>query len=145
MAITAHKIQGYKGQLGYSPVGGGAVTLLAGLKEVTGKFTREELDASDHDPVNGGTKDRIAGMQDFEGTAKFDYIEGDAGQNALWAALFAGTPLAVTLFPEQVVGQNSFVGTVIITGADLDAKTTLEGLSITMKGCRPGFTLVAQL
>jgi hypothetical protein len=144
--VTAHKVQGYRGQIGYTPSGGGAVTLLAGLKEISAKFTVEELDSTDHgvssDP--NPAKDRMQGLADFEGTAKFDYIEGDTSQNALMAAIFNRTPLAVTIFPEQAAGQNSFVGNVRIFAADLDAKTELQGLSITMKGCRPGFTIVAQ-
>jgi hypothetical protein len=89
----------------------------------------------------------MAGLSDFEGTAKLDYIEGDASQNGLLAALFGRQKLAVTLFPQQTTagsGQNSFVGNAIITAADFDAKTELEGLSITLKGCAPGFTIVAQ-
>lgn len=145
--ITAHKVKGYMGQLGYTPSGGGAVVLLAGLKEVTGKFSVEELDSTDHgvatDP--NPAKDRMAGLADFEGTAKLDYIEGDSSQTYLLNALFNRTKLAVTLFPEQVAGQASFVGNVIVTAADLDAKTELQGLSVTIKGCRPGFTIVAQV
>ena len=68
-----------------------------------------------------------------------------AESNFLLNALFNRTKLAVTLFPEQVSGQTSFVGNVIVTAADLDAKTELEGLSVTLKGCRPGFTIVAQV
>ena len=146
MTVAAHKVQGYKGQLGYTPTSGGAIVVLAGLKEASIKFTSEELDATDHG--TSGQKDRMAGLLDAEVTAKFDYIEGDVSQNYLMNAYFTRAKLAVTLFPEETAaasGQNSFVGNVLIASIDFDSKTNaLEGLSVTLKQVAPGFSIVAQ-
>lgn len=144
MAVTPHKLQGYKAQLQYTPAGGGAAVTVAGLKELEGAFKAEELDATDHS--NNGWKSRLIGLLDFEGSAKLDFIVGDVTQQALRTALLTSTPLNITLFPEIAAasGEDSYVGSVIITDFKWDGKNTdLQSISISMKGAGP-FTVTAQ-
>jgi len=140
--VTPHKLQGYKAQLQYTPSGGGAAVTVAGLKEVEGGFKADELDATDHG--NNGWKSRLIGLLDFEGSAKLDYITGDTSQQALRSAILNSTPLAITLLPEVSIGEDSYVGSVIITDFKWDGKNTdLQGIQITMKGAGP-FSIQAQ-
>lgn len=143
MPITPHKLQGYKAQLQYTPAGGGAAVTIAGLKDLDGGFKADELDATDHG--NNGWKSRLLGLLDFEGTAKFDYITGDASQVALRDAILNSTPLDITILPEVMAGEDSFTGSVIITDFKWDGKNNdLQGVNITMKGAGP-FTVTAQV
>lgn len=142
--VTPHKLQGYKAQLQYTPSGGGASVTVAGLKELEGGFTAEELDATDHG--NNGWKARLIGLLDFSGSAKLDYITGDTSQNYLRTALLTSTVVDIVLLPESSTGsgEDSYVGSVIITDFKWDGKNNdLQGVSITMKGAGP-FTVIAQ-
>ena len=141
---TTKKLQGYKAQLTYTPSGGGAAVTVAGLKELDGEFTAEELDATDHS--NGGWKSRLLGLLDFQGSAKLDYISGDTSQQFLRNALLNSTPISVTLLPEVAAasGEDSFVGTVIITSWKWSGKNSgLQDTQVTLKGAGP-FTVTAQ-
>jgi predicted secreted protein len=142
--ITPHKLQGYKAQLQYTPAGGGAAVTVAGLKDLEGGFTSEQLDATDHG--NNGWKARMNGLLDFEGSAKLDYIAGDTSQQAIRSAMLSQTALTITLFPEIAAasGEDSYQGLVIITDWKWDGKNTdLQGVTVTMKGAGP-FAVVAQ-
>jgi predicted secreted protein len=139
--ITPIKLQGYKAQLGYMNV---TLQIVAGLKEVDGAFKAEELDSTDHG--GSGWKNRMAGLLDFEGTAKLDYIAGDTSQEYLLNAILNRTPLAITLFPFQGTGSgvDSYNGSVIITDFKWDGKNNdLQGVSISLKGAG-AFTFTAQ-
>jgi predicted secreted protein len=136
------KLQGYKAQLAYTA--SGASVLVAGLKELDGGFTVEELDSTDHG--NNGWKSRMAGLNDFDGSAKLDYIAGDASQTYLLNAVINHTALSLTLLPVDDAGSGvqSFVGPAIITAWKWDGKNTdLQGVQITLKGNGP-FSVVAQ-
>lgn len=144
MPVTPHKLQGYKAQLQYTPSGGGAAVTVAGLKDLEGGFTSEQLDATDHG--NNGWKARMNGLLDFEGSAKLDHIAGDTSQQYLRTAMLTQAAVAILLLPEIAVGsgEDSYSGSVIITDFKWDGKNTdLQGVSITMKGAGP-FTVVAQ-
>jgi predicted secreted protein len=137
------KLQGYKAQLAYVNSAGASI-LVAGLKELDGGFTVEELDSTDHS--NDGWKSRMAGLNDFDGSAKLDYIEGDSSQKYLLSAVMNHTPLRLTLLPIDAAGSGaqSFVGPAIITAWKWDGKNTdLQGVQITLKGNGP-FSVVTQ-
>jgi predicted secreted protein len=144
VSLVPCKLQGYKAQLGYVPPAGGALVIVAGLKEVDGGFTAEELDSTDHG--SGGWKQRMYGLLDFSGTAKLDYIAGDASQEALLAAILNKTPLTITMFPTQSSGSgvDSYIGPVVLGDFKWDGKNTdLQGVSITLKGAG-AFSVAAQ-
>jgi hypothetical protein len=113
VAVTPCKLQGYVAQLGYVPAAGGAMQILAGLKDLDGEFKADELDSSDH---SGSWKGRMLGMLDFTATAKLDYIAGDSGQEGFLQALINRTPLQIYLFPKQGAGSgvDQYAGTVVI-------------------------------
>jgi hypothetical protein len=113
VSVVPIKLQGYKAHLGYVPVAGGAMQILAGVKDLDGEFKADELDSSDH---GGAWKGRMLGMLDFTATAKLDYIAGDAGQEGFLAALLNRTPLQIYLFPAQGTGSgvDVYAGTVVI-------------------------------
>jgi predicted secreted protein len=136
------KLQGYKAQLAYSV--GSAVTIVAGLKDLEGGFKVDELDSTDHG--NNGWKSRMAGLNDFEGSAKLDYIAGDASQAYLLNAVLNHTALNLILLPvdSTASGVQSFAGPAIITDWKWDGKNTdLQGVQISLKGNGP-FSVVAQ-
>ena len=136
------KLQGYKAQLAYN--NGVANVIVAGLKNLKGGFKIDELDSTDHG--TNGWKTRMAGLNDFDGQADLDYIEGDASQQYLLNAVLNHTALQLTLFPTKVSGSgaNSFVGPAIITAWDWDGDNTkLQGASIKLSGNGP-FSVVAQ-
>lgn len=142
--VTTKKLQGYKAQLGIVPSAGGAAVIVAGLKDLEGGFKADELNATDHG--NNGWKSRLLGLLDFEGSAKLDHISGDDSQKTLRDALLNSTVLNITLYPEvsAASGEDSYVGTAIITDWKWDGKNTdLQGVQITLKGAGP-FTVTAQ-
>jgi predicted secreted protein len=137
------KLQGYKAQLTYTPPTGAPV-VIAGLKDLEGGFKAEELDSTDHG--NNGWKARLLGLLDFEGSAKVDYIAGDASQTYLLNSILNSTTLSITMAPVLSPGSGvaSFVGPAIITDWKWDGKNTdLQGVQMTLKGAGP-FVVVAQ-
>ena len=117
---------------------------VAGLKDLEGAFTSEQLDATDHG--NNGWKSRMNGLLDFDGSAKLDYIAGDTSQQYLRTAMLSQTAINITLLPEIAAssGEDSYQGSVIITDWKWDGKNTdVQGVQITMKGAGP-FTVVPQ-
>jgi predicted secreted protein len=137
------KLQGYKAQITYTP-NGGAPVIIAGLKDLEGGFKVDELDATDHG--QNGWKSRMMGLNDFDGSAKLDYIAGDASQEYLLQAVLNHTVLNVTLFPILAAGSgvDSYVGSAIITDFKWDGKNNdLQGVQVTLKGAGP-FSVVAQ-
>jgi predicted secreted protein len=145
VSLTPLKLQGYKAQLGYYPAGGGAMVIVAGLKELDGAFKAEELDATDHG--NLGWKSRLLGLLDFEATAKLDYIAGDAGQEYLLNnGILASQPLTISLFPQHLSGSgiDAYTGQIVITDFKWNGKNNdLQGIDMTMKGNGP-FTVTPQ-
>ncbi len=136
------KLQGYKAQLAYNPGTGNVI--VAGLKNLKGGFKVDELDSTDHG--TNGWKSRMAGLNDFEGSADLDYIEGDASQAYLLDAVLNHTALQLTLFPTVVSGSGakSFVGPAIIADWQWDGDNTkLQGVQVKLVGNGP-FTVVAQ-
>jgi predicted secreted protein len=136
------KLQGYKAQLAVGVAG--ALTIIAGLKDLTGGFKSEQLDATDHG--NNGWKSRLAGLLDFEGSASLDYIVGDGSQALLRNAVFTQQVLNITLLPVDSAGSgaDSFVGTAIIVDFDWDGKNTdLQSVKVKLAGAGP-FAVVAQ-
>ena len=136
------KLQGYKAQLSYN--NGVSNVLLAGLKNVKGGIKVDELDSTDHG--NNGWKSRMAGLNDFEGSADLDYIEGDASQAYLLNAVLNHTAIQLTLLPTVASGSgaNSFVGPAIITAWDWSGDNTkLQDVSVKLAGNGP-FSVVAQ-
>ncbi len=143
MAVTPHKIAGYKAQLAY--VVAGVTTVVAGLTDLSGKFTAEAMDATDHG--GGGWKSSEAGLLHFSGTAKLQFIEGDTTQQFLRSQLLAQAPFEITMFPEQTAagtGEDAYQGSVIITDWSFDAKnTSLQDVTVTLEGAG-AFTVISQ-
>lgn len=145
IAVTVQlpaKLQGYKAQLAYN--NGTTNVIVAGLKNVKGGFKVDMLDSTDHG--TNGWKSRMAGLNDFDGSATLDYIEGDASQAYLLAAILNHSPLQLTLYPTKVSGSgaNSFVGPAVIESWDWDGDNTkLQGVEIKLSGNGP-FSVVAQ-
>lgn len=145
VAVTPCKLQGYLAQLGYIPAAGGAMQIFAGVKDLDGSFSGDELDASDH---GGSWKGRMLGLLDFTATASVDYIAGDSGQEGFLAALINRTPLDIYLFPLQGVGSgvDQYAGQVIIKDFKWSGKVKdLQSASITLSNAsNQGFTVTAQ-
>ncbi len=146
MAVTPHKIAGYKAQLGYGVTVGGVTTytIVAGLTDLSGKFTAEAMDATDHG--SGGWKSSEAGLLHFSGTAKLQFIEGDTTQQFLRSQLLAQAPFQITMYPEVSAGstEDAYQGSVIITDWSFDAKnTSLQDVTVTLEGAG-AFTLISQ-
>ena len=140
MAVTPHKLQGYKAQLGIGATG--SAVIVAGLKDLEGSFKAEELDSTDHS--SGGWKSRMPGLLDFEGSAKFDYITGDASLASLRSAIFNSAILTIELYPEQVTGEEAYSGTCMVSDFKWDGKmSSLQSASFTLKGAGP-FTIITQ-
>jgi hypothetical protein len=145
VAVTPCKLQGYLAQVGYVPVSGGAMQILAGLKDLDGEFKADELDSSDH---GGSWKGRMLGMLDFTATAKLDYIAGDSGQEGFLAALINRTPLQIYLFPKQGAGSgvDVYAGTVVIPSYKWSGKMKdLQDATFSLaNAANTGFTVTAQ-
>lgn len=143
--VTPLKLQGYMAQLGYYPVAGGAMQILAGLKDLDGEFKADELDSSDH---SGSWKGRMLGMLDFTATAKLDYIAGDSGQEGFLQALINRTPLNIILFPKQGSGSgvDQYAGTVVIPSYKWSGKMKdLQDATFSLaNAANAGFTITAQ-
>jgi hypothetical protein len=145
VSVTPCKLQGYLAQLGYVPPAGGAMQILAGMKDLDGEFKADELDSSDH---SGSWKGRMLGMLDFTATAKLDYIAGDAGQEGFLQALLNRTPLQIYLFPKQGTGSgvDQYVGQVVIPSYKWSGKMKdLQDATFSLaNAANTGFTVSAQ-
>jgi predicted secreted protein len=138
------KLQGYKAQLTYVPASGGAAVVLAGLKDLDGGFKAEKLDATDHG--NNGWKSSILGLLEFTGTAKVDFIAGDASQQYILNSMLAGAAISITIAPVLAPGSGvvSFVGPVIVSDWKWSGKNSgLQDATVTLDGNGP-FVLVIQ-
>ena len=134
---TPQKLQGYKGQIQYTPSGGTA-SLVLGLKEWDLSIKSDKIDSTDHS--TNGWKSSMNGLLEFSGTAKLDYITGDASQQAFRNAILNSTPMAITLLPEVLAasGIDEYSGTVIITDFGTDAKNNdLQPVNISFTGVGP--------
>jgi hypothetical protein len=119
--------------------------ILAGLKDIDGEFTADELDSTDH---GGAWKGRMSGLLDFSGTATVDYIAGDAGQEGFLNALLNRTALSIYLFPSYGAGSgvDKYVGQVVIQSFKWSGKMKdLQSATISLKNAaNTGFTVAAQ-
>jgi len=142
MPVVAHKIQGFKSQFSFTPLGG-ASTQAKALAEWSLDIKGEALDGSDHD--SAGWKDYLTGMLDWDGTLKQVYVVGDASQVALFSAIANQTVCAGVFFPEKLTGQMSYTGPFTITGYKHGGTTNngVQTLDITIK-CAGALTQTAQ-
>ena len=110
---SPQKLQGYKAQL-QVPISE-TQTSVVGLKEVDLEIKSDVIDTTDHG--NAGWKTSMNGLLSFPGTAKLDYVTGDATQQAIRSAIMNSTPLAATILPvvDASSGIDSFTGNVTIT------------------------------
>lgn len=134
---AAQKLQGYKGQLQYTP-SGGAATLILGIKQIEIDIKVDKLDSTDHS--TNGWKSSLPGLLEFSGTAKLDYITGDATQQALRNAILNSTNLALTFLPVVNAGSgiDEYSGTVIITDFKTSANNSdIQPIDISFTGVGP--------
>lgn len=131
MPVTTQKVQGYKGQLQYQAAGSPA--LILGIKDIEIEIKSDKLDTTDHS--TNGWKSSMNGLTEWTGTAKLDYITGDASQIAIRNAIINSTPMPLTFLPLQGAGYDEYSGTAIITSFKTGAKNAeLEGIDITFDG-----------
>jgi len=137
--IGTQKLQGYKGQLQYTPSGTGTTaTNILGIKEIELSIKADKLDSTDHSTA--GWKSSMPGLLEFSGTAKLDYITGDTTQQALRNAILNSTIMALTFLPVAATGSGAdeYSGNVYITDFKTDAKNNdLQPIEISFTGVGP--------
>jgi predicted secreted protein len=142
--VSPQKLQGYKGQITYTPSGGGGAVTVLGIKDIELDIKVDKLDSTDHSTA--GWKSSLPGLLEFSGSAKLDYITGDATQQALRSAILNSTNMALTFLPVASPGSgiDEYSGTVIITDFKTGAKNNeIQPIDISFTGVGP-LTIGAQ-
>ncbi|WP_446744296.1 phage tail tube protein [Silvibacterium acidisoli] len=141
---VAQKLQGYKGQLQYTPSGGGAAALILGIKEIEIDIKSDKIDDTDHSTQ--GWKSSLPGLKEWSGTAKLDYITGDTSQQALRTAILTDEFMTLAFLPVVQTGSgiDEYTGTCIITDFKTSANNNdLQPIDISFSG-RGALTLGVQ-
>ncbi len=96
------------------------------IRDCTLNVEGDAIDATSHD--SGGWKEFIAGLKSWSVDGDALYIDVDAGQDAVYAALDGGTLLYIRFRPKTGTGKDNFAGRGIVTswslaGPNSDAAT----------------------
>ena len=138
---TPQKLQGYKSQFKY----GTPAVQMKSLSEYTVDIKADVIEASDHD--TGSWKSKMTGMLTWTASVKGVFLDGEATQANLLAALVAGNAVNCEFFPQIAAagsGYSSYQGLGSITGFSLGAKMNdVQTVDITIEGFGP-LALVAQ-
>lgn len=100
--------------------GGATYNKIGEMREVNLSVEVGDIDATSLD--SAGWEERLDGIKSWSGTAAGFYLEANAGQDAVWAALEGSTALKLRFRPKgALAGAKQFVGDIRIRGYNLAA------------------------
>lgn len=141
-AGPARKLEGRLAQV-YTTIAG-TLTKIGHLTDYEIDITAAEIDASDHD--TNGWSDKLTGLKDWKGTAKYLYLTTEASHDALFDAMVNSTDLAVEFRPVDAVDERCYKGTVRITDWKLaggNSDVQAENISFSGRGALTPDTIAA--
>lgn len=115
MATSA--IAGYKGVVTNSTSTGGSVTALAEVRDFTISVEHTEIDATSHD--SSGSREVIAGTDQWSGTADMLHIQSNATHKAAFDLLVAKTKADFEFYPTGSSSDGYYSGSGYFTGFEL--------------------------
>lgn len=126
MAQTA----GYKAKVAHSTTSGGTYTTIDGVKSVSVKRNRAELEISDF-ADNDGWKRFISGMAEITVDISGDRDTASTQQEALLTAILNGTTVFLRILPDGVAG---FRGEFLVNSFDpSDAMDGTDQFSVSLR------------
>jgi hypothetical protein len=116
----------------------GAEVQVIGLMEWTIKWKRKTVESTTTD--GAGYANKLGSTADWSATAKFAYVDGDASQGAIRAAITAlqTSSQKYNFFNAPTTGRDSYSGNGVLTGIDLSTGVgKIFGMDLTIEGDGP--------
>ena len=117
MATSA--LAGYKGLLTTSTASGGAKTRVAEVRDYTLSVEHAEIDATSHD--SSGTREVIAGIDSWTGSAELLHVQSNATHKALFDVLTGKTKIDFEFAPTGSTADGTYSGSGFVTGFEVGA------------------------
>lgn len=109
-------------------------TVVADIRDVTLTITHAVIDATTHDDAPWTVN--IEGRRSWTVSAEALYFEGDAGQEELLTAIFAGTTVQIDLRPQTGSGNREFSGQARMTSYEhAEPNDDATATSLELEGC----------
>lgn len=116
----------------------GTSTVIGSMKDVSIDITQADIDTTSLD--SGGWEEFISGVKGWSVSNSGFMVSGDAGQDALEAAMIAAASVDVEFYKDKqgLTGAKGYKGTAVITKWNIKASTgSAVELSVDMKGNGP--------
>lgn len=115
MATAA--IAGYKAKLYVSTDGGNTYNLVGEVRNLTLRVEADNIDVTSHD--SAGWREFIQGLKQWTATAEALYVDTNAQQDAVYAALTGGTVIDLRIYAEEASGKEQWEGEARVTSWEL--------------------------
>lgn len=126
-------IPGYGGEVYLSADGGATYNKIGEVTNVTLSVTSNQIDVTSLD--SSGWMESISGLNSWTASADAFYIDGNASQEAAYAALAARNTMLFRFYSKNQSGKNKWEGTAFIETWELSqSKDAAVALKLTLKG-----------
>jgi predicted secreted protein len=124
---------GYMGKIYLSSDGGSTYIPIGEVNDMTLSIKADDMEATSFDSV--GWKEFIPGLKEWEADTEALYLYANAGQDALYSALVAGSVLKIRLLPKVGTGNKGYQGDAFITEWEFNNKVDdVVSLSASFRG-----------
>jgi predicted secreted protein len=124
---------GYLGKIYISTDGGTTYIPIGEANDMKLSIKQDDMEATSFDSV--GWKEFIPGLKEWEADAEALYLYSNAGQDALYNALVAGSVLRIRLLPKTGTGNKGYQGDAFITSWEANNKVDdVVSLSANFRG-----------
>ena len=117
--MATNSLAGYKALLTISTASGQAKTRLAELRDYTMTLEHAEVDATSHD--SSGTREVIAGTDNWTGSAELLHVQAEATHKELFDVLAGKVKVDFEFAPTGSTADGSYSGSGFITNFELGA------------------------
>lgn len=136
----SNAIAGFGGEVYLSADGGTTYNRIGEVKNVTLTVNSSQIDVTSLD--SSGWMESISGLNSWSATADAFYLDGNASQEAAYAALAARNTMLFRFYPKNQTGKNKWEGSAFIetwelsqsSDAAVAVKLSLKGTGALVKG-----------